>query len=78
MPEVISEYWEFILLVGGWVIYVLRLEGKLNMLSVKIDIVERQQDRDRDAAEKSRDETHRMLKDVSDKLDRLIERELGK
>lgn len=78
MPEAISEYWEFILLVGGWIIYVLRLEGKLNMFGIKIDIVERQQDRDREAAQKSRDETHRMLKDMSDKLDRLIERELGK
>ena len=76
MPELIKEFWEVLLVIGGAIIYAIRLEGKLNMFGVEIETLKKQRDEDRDTAVKSRDEVHRMLKDISDKLDRVIERSL--
>ncbi len=89
MPELLIEFWEVILLIGGALIYAIRQEGKLNTLFMEMDAVKRQRDEDRAmyqkqreedraAAQKSRDEVHSTLKDVNDKLDRLVERLLGK
>ena len=76
--ELLREFWEILVLAGGIIVYAIRLEGKLNMFGVEIDVLKKQRDEDRAAAQKSRDEVHSMLKDMSDKLDRLIERTLGK
>lgn len=78
MPELLKEFWDVLLVLAGTIIYALRLEGKLNMFGVEIEILKKQRDEDRDTAQKSRDETHKKLDAVNDKLDRLIERLMGK
>lgn len=78
MEVLIREFWEFLVVAAGVIIYAIRLEGKLNVFGVEIDAVKRQREEDKQDAAKSREEVHKMLRDISDKLDRVIERSISK
>jgi len=76
MPEIIRDYWHIIGAAIGAVIFVVRMEGRTSFHAVELERLQRQRDADQEAAQRSRDETHRMLHDMNAKLDRLIERQL--
>lgn len=76
MAEIIKEYWGIILSAVAALVFIIRMEGRTAVHTVEIDRLQRQRDADMAAAQRSRDETHRMLHDMDAKLDRLIERNL--
>lgn len=76
MSDIVKEFWH--LIVGGVaiVVFIVRMEGRTNSHAVEIARLQKQRDEDMASAQRSRDETHRMLHDMDAKLDRLIERQL--
>lgn len=76
MAEIVKEYWGIILSAVAALVFIIRMEGRTAVHTVEIDRLQRQRDADMAAAQRSRDETHRMLHDMDAKLDRLIERNL--
>lgn len=76
MPELIQDFWQLLVFLVTSVVYVIRMEGKIGVLVNEIEMLKARSSEDRNDARVSRDEVHRMLKDVNDKLDRLIERQI--
>jgi len=76
MSDLIKEFWAIILAGVGVVVFIIRMEGRTAFHAIEIQRLQLQRDKDQDAAQRSRDETHRMLHDMDMKLDRLIERQI--
>lgn len=76
MPELIQDFWQLLVFLVTSIVYVIRMEGKIGVLVNEIEMLKTRSSEDRNDAKVSRDEVHRMLKDVNDKLDRLIERQI--
>lgn len=74
MFEVIRDYWHIIgsALAGSW--FIVRTEARTAENGREIQRLQTQRDADQAAHQRSRDETHGLLRDVNGKLDRLIER----
>ena len=74
MFEVIRDYWHIIgaALAGSW--FIVRTEDRTAENGREIARLQTQRDADQAAHQRSRDETHGLLRDVNGKLDRLIER----
>lgn len=76
VTDIFKEYWHLVVAGIGIVVFIVRMEGRTNFHGVELDRLQRQRDADQAAAQRSRDETHRMLHDMDAKLDRLIERQM--
>jgi len=72
--EIFLTYWQLFLGVFGAVVFVVRTEGKTREHDKELSRLQTQRDADQAAHQRSRDETHGMLRDMNSKLDRLIER----
>lgn len=72
--EIFLTYWQLFLGVFGAVVFVVRTEGKTREHDRELSRLQVQRDADQTAHQRSRDETHGMLRDMNSKLDRLIER----
>ena len=76
MGDLIRDFWHVILTGIAAIVFIIRMEGRTSFHGLEIDRLQRQRDSDQAAAQRSRDETHRMLHDMDAKLDRLIERNM--
>ena len=76
MGDLIRDFWHVILTGIAAIVFIIRMEGRTAFHGLEIDRLQRQRDSDQAAAQRSRDETHRMLHDMDAKLDRLIERNM--
>ena len=76
MGDLIREFWAIIVGAVAIIVFVIRMEGKTSFHGIELERLQRQRDADMAAAQRSRDETHRMLHDMDAKLDRLIERQM--
>jgi hypothetical protein len=74
--EVIRDFWNMITAGVLALAFVIRMEMAIRYQSKELLRLERQQEKQEANSEKSRSETHDMLKDMNAKLDRLIERNL--
>lgn len=72
--NVVLEYWQVFLTLIGSIIFIVRTESKTSELAKETTRLQTQRDADQVAHQRSRDETHGMLRDMNSKLDRLIER----
>jgi uncharacterized FlaG/YvyC family protein len=72
--NVVLEYWQVFLTLIGSIIFVVRTESKTSALEKEATRLQNQRDADQVAHQRSRDETHGMLRDMNSKLDRLVER----
>lgn len=72
--EIFLTYWQLFLGLFGAVVFVVRTEGKTKEHDRELARLQIQRDTDQTAHQRSRDETHGMLRDMNSKLDRLIER----
>ena len=76
MTDLIKEFWAIIIGGAAVIVFIIRQEGRTNSHATELGRLQRQRDADQLAAQRSRDETHRMLHDMDAKLDRLIERQM--
>ena len=76
MTDLIKDVWTFIIAGVAATVFVIRMEGRTTFHSIEIKRLQKQRDSDQNQAQRSRDETHAMLRDMDAKLDRLIERNL--
>jgi hypothetical protein len=76
MNDILKEFWALIMLAASTLVYVIRAEGKQDFHEKEILRLQHQRDMDQQAAMRSREETHHMLRDMDIKLDRLIERNM--
>lgn len=76
MGDLIKEFWAVILGAVGVIVFIIRMEQRTSFHGIELERLQRQRDADMAAAQRSRDETHRMLHDMDAKLDRLIERQM--
>jgi hypothetical protein len=76
MGDLIKEFWGLIIAAVGAVAFIIRMEQRTSFHGIELERLQRQRDADMAAAQRSRDETHRMLHDMDAKLDRLIERQM--
>lgn len=74
MAELIRDFWQIILAVIGALAFAIRTEAKTAEHTRDLIRLQTQRDNDQAAHQRSRDETHGLLRDVNSKLDRLIER----
>lgn len=72
--EVILTYWQILLTFLAAIIFVVRTESRTREHDKDLTRLQVQRDNDQAAHQRSRDETHGMLRDMNSKLDRLIER----
>lgn len=74
MEELFVKFWHVLLAALAAVVFIVRQEGRTNFHAEELRRLQKQRDADLEAAMKSREETHSMLRDISAKLDRLVER----
>jgi uncharacterized protein YukE len=72
--EAFQEYWQIISASIAALVFIVRMEGKTAEHTRELERLQVQRDADQAAHQRSRDETHGMLRDMNSKLDRLIER----
>lgn len=74
MIETIREFWQIIATALGAAFFIVRMESRTAEHGRELARLQTQRDADQAAHQRSRDETHGLLRDVNSKLDRLIER----
>jgi hypothetical protein len=74
MDETLLRYWPFILSGVGFVVWLVRMEARVNNLAISIEKMERQRVEDLKDAKEERAELRSLMREVSNKLDRFIER----
>ncbi len=74
MFETIREFWQVIAAALGAAFFIVRMESRTAEHGRELARLQTQRDADQSAHQRSRDETHGLLRDVNSKLDRLIER----
>jgi len=72
--EILLTYWQILLAFFISVVFIVRTESKTREHDRELSRLQTQRDADQAAHQRSRDETHGMLRDMNSKLDRLIER----
>lgn len=72
--EVFLTYWQIVLTFFGAIVFVVRTESKTKEHDRELARLQLQRDADQASHQRSRDETHGVLRDMNSKLDRLIER----
>ena len=72
--EVVLTYWQPFLALVAAIFFIVRLESKTSEHDKELARLQVQRDADQASHQRSRDETHGMLRDMNSKLDRLIER----
>jgi hypothetical protein len=74
MTDAIKEFWQIIAAALGAAFFIVRMESRTAEHGRELARLQTQRDNDQAVHQRSRDETHGLLRDVNGKLDRLIER----
>lgn len=74
MGDILRDWWHVITAAFGFVIFVIRMEGRTTLHAAEIARLWKQREEDLAAATRARLETHDKLDQMNSKLDRVIER----
>ena len=74
MIDAIREFWQIIAAALAAAFFIVRMESRTAEHGRELARLQTQRDNDQDAHQRSRDETHGLLRDMNAKIDRLIER----
>lgn len=65
-------FFSLLLTVGGWIVYIVRMEGKVSKIEARVTACERRADEDRSEIKDRLDSVDQKLGGIGSKVDRLL------
>lgn len=72
--DILKEWMAAAVAAVGFIVWLVRMEGRMNQNTREILRIEKQMDQDRETAREARSETNDMLREVRSDITRLLER----